>query len=143
MQSHVDLKVMKRRGMIRLVISAVVSLGLLNHLQVHLMEVQGEVASMGAQRILALRSKRAEISECIRILGDRSTSTRGSLALNRLLERLRQKLEWLDKCIDLEQQQSDPISWPAVAKAPHANYAAWPTMQLERLTRSLRHLYVR
>jgi hypothetical protein len=79
---------------------------------------------MGAQRTLALTSKRAEISECIRILGDRPPSSRGNLALNRLLERLRQKLEWLDKCIDLEQQQSDPTSLPAVAKAPHAKNAA-------------------
>jgi predicted metal-dependent hydrolase len=79
---------------------------------------------MGAQRILALTSKRAEISECIRILRDKPSSSRGSPSLNQLLERLQQKLEWLDKCIDLEQQQSDPISWTAVAKAPHANNAA-------------------
>ena len=41
MQNHIDPKMMKRRGMIRLVISAMVSLGLLNRPQVHLNHLQG------------------------------------------------------------------------------------------------------
>jgi hypothetical protein len=78
---------------------------------------------MGAQRILALTSKRTEIMEAIRLLEMRSQS-RGGLAINRLLDSLRLKIEWLDKCIDLERQQSDPVVGSVPAKVPHVDNAA-------------------
>jgi hypothetical protein len=62
---------------------------------------------MGSQSLLALTSKRAEISECIRLLEARPRAGSG-IALNQLIERLRRKADWLDKRIDLELRQSDP-----------------------------------
>ena len=64
-------------------------------------------APMGSQSLLALTSRRAEVSECIRLLEGRSRE-RSGLAVNQLIERLRRKADWLDRRIDLESLQSDP-----------------------------------
>jgi hypothetical protein len=47
---------------------------------------------MGSQSLLALTSKRAEISECIRLLEARPGAHVGK-ALNQLVERLRRKAD--------------------------------------------------
>jgi hypothetical protein len=60
---------------------------------------------METQRIVALTSKRAEIMEGIRLLEGKQ-SVRGGLAVESLLRRLRMKLEWINKSIELEQQRS-------------------------------------
>lgn len=78
---------------------------------------------MGAQRILALTSKRTEVMECIRRLESRQSSGRGS-PHSRLLEGLLFKLEWLNKCIDLEQRQSDPVDESPLAKVFRIDNAA-------------------
>ena len=78
---------------------------------------------MGAQRVLALTSKRTGVMEAIRLLEMKSES-RGGLAISQVLDNLRLKLEWLDKCIDLERQQSDPVVGSALAKVPHVDNAA-------------------
>ena len=67
---------------------------------------------MGSQRLLAITSKREELSECLRLLEGRSGPRRG-LAVTQLLDGLRRKVDWLDKLIDLELQQSDPLETPA------------------------------
>ena len=67
---------------------------------------------MGSQRLLAMTSKREELLECVRLLDGRSGPRRG-LAVTQLLDGLRRKLDWLDKLIDLELQQSDPLEAPA------------------------------
>jgi hypothetical protein len=69
-------------------------------------------APMGSQNLLALTSKRAEVSECIRLLEERS-GARSGLAVARLLARLRQKGEWLDRRIQLELEQTDPAKTAA------------------------------
>ena len=70
---------------------------------------------MGAQHVLAMAAKRSEFVKCIRLLESKPVSER-SLEDIRLMERLRMKLEWLDKSIELEQHQSEPIAESAVAK---------------------------
>ena len=70
---------------------------------------------MGAQHVLAMAAKRSECVKCIRLLESKPVSER-SLEDIRLMERLRMKLEWLDKSIELEQQRSEPIAESAVAK---------------------------
>ena len=77
---------------------------------------------MGSQSLLALTLKRAEISECIRLLEARPRP-RGGIALNQLVERLRRKADWLDMRIALELQESDPIETPAPAKIGTRNAA--------------------
>jgi hypothetical protein len=67
---------------------------------------------MGSQSLLALTSKRAEVSECMRLLEGRSGS-RNRLAVTQLLARLRDKADWLDKRIQLELEQSDPAETSA------------------------------
>jgi hypothetical protein len=47
---------------------------------------------MGSQSLLALTSKRAEISECIRLLEARPRA-RSGIALNQLIEHLRRKAD--------------------------------------------------
>ncbi len=78
---------------------------------------------MGAQRVLALTSNRTEVMEAIRLLEMKSQS-RGGLAISQVLDNLRLKVEWLDKCIDLERQQSDPVVGSALAKVRHFDNAA-------------------
>ncbi len=63
---------------------------------------------MGSQSLLLLTSKRAEILECIRLLEARPRLHRG-VVLDQLIESLRRKADWLDKRIDLEMLQSDPL----------------------------------
>ena len=77
---------------------------------------------MGSRSLLALTSKRAEISECIRLLEARHRA-RGGIALNQLVERLRRKADWLDMRIALELQESEPIETPARAKIGTRNAA--------------------
>jgi hypothetical protein len=77
---------------------------------------------MGSQSLLALTSKRAEVSECIRLLEARPRA-HGGIALNQLVERLRRKADWLDMRIALELQESDPIETPAPAKIGTRNAA--------------------
>jgi hypothetical protein len=77
---------------------------------------------MGSQSLLALTSKRAQISECIRLLEARPRA-RGGIALNHLVERLRRKADWLDTRIALELQKSDPIETPAPPKIGTRNAA--------------------
>jgi hypothetical protein len=69
---------------------------------------------MGSQNLLALTSKRAEVSECLRLLEGRSGG-RNRLAVSQLLARLRHKADWLDKRIQLELEQSDPAETSAIA----------------------------
>lgn len=71
---------------------------------------------MGAQRVLALAAKRSEFIECIRLLERKPISNR-TLEDDRLMERLRHKVEWLNKSLELEQQQSEPIAESAVKRA--------------------------
>jgi hypothetical protein len=59
-----------------------------------------------------MTSKREEISECVRLLEGRS-GPRPGLAVTQLLDGLRRRVDWLDKLIDLELQQSDPLETPA------------------------------
>ena len=77
---------------------------------------------MGTQSLLALTSKRAEISECIRLLEARPRA-RSGIALNQLIEHLRRKADWLDMRIALELQESDPMQTPAPAKIGTRNAA--------------------
>jgi hypothetical protein len=77
---------------------------------------------MGSHSLLALTSKRAEISECIRLLEARPRA-HGDIALNQLVERLRRKADWLDKRIDLELRQSDSLETRATAKIETHNVA--------------------
>lgn len=67
---------------------------------------------MASQNLLALTSKRAEVSECMRLLEGRSGS-RNRLAVSQLLARMRDKARWLDKRIQLELEQSDPAETSA------------------------------
>ncbi len=78
---------------------------------------------MEAPRILVLTTKRTEIMGAIGLLEMRSRA-RNSLAVSPLLERLKMKLEWLDKCIASEQQRSGPVCDSALAQRPTANNAA-------------------
>ena len=78
---------------------------------------------MGSQNLLALTSKRAEISECIGLLEGRR-QVNGSLAVRNLIDRLNRKIEWLDMRIELERQQSDPLQTPAIAKMRNGRQAA-------------------
>ena len=71
---------------------------------------------MESQNLLVLRSKRAEISECIRLLEARPPARNG-LAFARMMERLRLKAEWLDKRIELELQQPDRLRASTGARA--------------------------
>jgi hypothetical protein len=70
-----------------------------------------------------LTSKRAEISECIRLLEARPGGQRGR-AIKGLIERLRLKAEWLDKRIQLELRQTDSIKTSEVLEFPRPNNAA-------------------
>ena len=63
---------------------------------------------MGSQSLLLLTSKRAEILESIRLLEARPRLHRGT-AVDQLVERLRRKADWLEKRLDLELLQSDPL----------------------------------
>lgn len=92
-----------------------------HHLQTHLIDV--EVTAMESQNLLALRSKRAEISECMRILEARPPA-RAGLAFTRVIERLRLKADWLDKRIELESQQGDRLRASTGAKLPQTGNAA-------------------
>ena len=78
---------------------------------------------MGSQNLLALTSKRAEVSECMRLLEGRSGS-RNRLAVTQLLARLRQKADWLDKRIQLERERSDPAGTSATADFTQSRDAA-------------------
>lgn len=78
---------------------------------------------MGSQSLVALEAKRAEISECMRLLEHRS-SGRGNLALNRLMASLRLKAEWLDKRIDLELRRSTLTETATATKLPRPVNAA-------------------
>jgi hypothetical protein len=78
---------------------------------------------MGSQTLLALKVKRAEVSEWMRLL-DARPSARASLATGRLMERFRLKAEWLDKRIDLELRQSRPAETPTAGKVPRPVDAA-------------------
>jgi hypothetical protein len=71
---------------------------------------------MGAQHVLALAAKRSEFIECIRLLERKPISAR-TLEDDRLMQRLRNKIEWLNKSLDREQQQSEPTAESAVKKA--------------------------
>jgi hypothetical protein len=77
---------------------------------------------MEAQHVLALTAKRTEFIECIRHLEAKPISDR-SLEDSRMMERLRLKVEWLDKSIELEQQQSQPIDESAVTTIGRSNAA--------------------
>ena len=70
---------------------------------------------MASQSILVMASKRAEISECIRLLEVRSRQ-RSGLAVHQLIESLQRRADWLDSRIDLELQQSDPGEQARIAK---------------------------
>jgi hypothetical protein len=78
---------------------------------------------MGSQSLLAMTSKRAEITECIRLLEVRSCQ-RAGLAVNQLIESLRRRADWLDKRIDMELQESDPAERSSIAKIRSAQDAA-------------------
>lgn len=78
---------------------------------------------MESQNLLALRSKRAEISECIRLLEARPPARTG-LAFTRLIERIRMKAEWLDKRIDLELHQVERLRVSTDAKLSQTDNAA-------------------
>ena len=69
---------------------------------------------MASQSILAMASKRAEISECIRLLEVRA-GQRSGLAVHQLIESLRRRADWLDSRIELE-LRSDSASDPRIAK---------------------------
>jgi hypothetical protein len=62
--------------------------------------------TVASQRILVMKSKRAEIAECIRLLEARARHRNG-LAVRQLIESLRRRGDWLDRRIDLELQLSD------------------------------------
>jgi hypothetical protein len=81
------------------------------------------MAAMESQNLLALRSKRAEISKCIRLLEARPPARTG-LAFTRLIERIRMKAEWLDKRIDLELHQVERLRVSTDAKLSQADSAA-------------------
>ncbi len=70
---------------------------------------------MGSQSLLALTSRFAEIAQCIRLLEARPAA-RANLATNQFLERLRRKADWLDKRIDAELGESDPLEQPRATK---------------------------
>lgn len=70
---------------------------------------------MGSQSLLALTSRRAEISQCIRLLEARPSAP-ADPAATQFLEGLRRKADWLDKRIDAELRESDPLERPRVAK---------------------------
>ena len=78
---------------------------------------------MASQSILAMASKRAEISECIRLLEVRAR-LRNGLAVHQLIESLRRRADWLDSRIDLELQLSDPAEQARIAKIRSAQDAA-------------------
>jgi hypothetical protein len=78
---------------------------------------------MGSQSLLAMTSKRAEITECIRLLGVRSRQ-RSGLAVNQLIESLRRRADWLDSRIDMELQESDAAERSRIAKIRSAQDAA-------------------
>jgi hypothetical protein len=78
---------------------------------------------MGSQRFLAMTSKREELLECVRLLEGRSGPRRG-LAVTQLLDGLRRKVEWLDKLIGLELQQSDPLETPTTFYKTGRSHAA-------------------
>jgi hypothetical protein len=78
---------------------------------------------MESERFLAMTSKRAEISECIRLLEGRSRQRSGS-AVNQLIESLRRRADWLDRRIDMELQEADPAERSRIAKIRSAQYAA-------------------
>ena len=78
---------------------------------------------MASQSILAMASKRAEISECIRLLEVRA-GQRSGLAVHQLIKSLRRRADWLDSRIDLELQQSDPREQARIAKIRSAQDAA-------------------
>jgi hypothetical protein len=77
---------------------------------------------MASQSILAMASKRAEISECIRLLEVRA-GQRNGLAVHQLIESLRRRADWLDSRIELE-LQSDPAEQARIAKMRSAQGAA-------------------
>lgn len=56
---------------------------------------------MESQNLRALVAKRNEIATAIRLLEARPPS-RGGLAVKQLIERLRLKIEWLNKRIQME-----------------------------------------
>jgi hypothetical protein len=78
---------------------------------------------MGSQNLLALTSRREQISECIQMLEARP-AVRGGAATKHLLKELQTKLEWLDKRIDLELQESDPQEQPGITKLAQGTHAA-------------------
>lgn len=82
-----------------------------------------EVAQMGSQNLLALTSRRAQISECLQMLEARPP-VRGGAATQQLLRGLRNKLEWLDQRIGLELQESDPQEQPGETKLGQDSHAA-------------------
>jgi hypothetical protein len=61
---------------------------------------------MRSHTLWVLTSKRAEVVECIKLLEGRPQG-RGSLAIMKLVERLRAKVDWLDGRIELERQHSN------------------------------------
>ena len=77
---------------------------------------------MASQNILTMASKRAEISECIRLLEVRA-GQRSGLAVQQLIESLRRRADWLDSRIELE-LQSDLAEQARIAKIRSAQDAA-------------------
>ena len=77
---------------------------------------------MASQSILTMASKRAEISECIRLLEVRA-GQRSGLAVQQLIESLRRRADWLDSRIKLE-LQSDLAEQARIAKIRSAKGAA-------------------
>ncbi len=78
---------------------------------------------MASQMLPALKARRAEISEGIRVLEARSPA-RSSLAVSRLIDRLQLRAEWLDKRIELEMRQADSLQSPALVEFPRSTNAA-------------------
>jgi hypothetical protein len=78
---------------------------------------------VASQSSLAMASKRAQISECIRLLEVRARQ-RSGLAVHQLIESLRRRADWLDSRIDLELHQSDPEEQTRIAKLRSAQDAA-------------------
>jgi hypothetical protein len=78
---------------------------------------------MESQTLLALTSKRADITKCIHLLETRPSPHVG-LAVTRLIDRLRLKADWLDKRIDLELRQSNELRASTVANISRTNDAA-------------------
>jgi hypothetical protein len=99
---------------------------------------------MQSQTLLAMTLKRAEISECIPLLEVRSRQRRG-LAINRLIESLHRRGDWLDRRIEMELKEADPAERSRIAKILSAQDAESVVRRLEQaLSRKAyrRHIHV-